>query len=75
VTIEFLDEDKSRTKTYLISTQATDETRGVLSICSPLGRALLHAAVEDEIEFEVDGGVRQAIVLAIHPRPALLAAE
>ena len=74
VTIQFLDEPSSRMVTYLISTEATDETRGVLKIGSPLGQALLHAAVEDEVEFESDGRSRHAIVLAIHP-PLLLAAE
>ena len=60
--------------TYVISETATDETRGILSISSSLGQALLSASVEDEIEFEADGRTRTAIVLAIHPA-LLLAAE
>jgi transcription elongation GreA/GreB family factor len=74
VTIQYLDDPKQRRVTYLVSEDATDETRGVLSISSALGQALLSASVEDEIEFEADGYARAAIVLAIHA-PLLLAAE
>jgi hypothetical protein len=48
--------------------------RGVLSMTSALGRALLDASNEDEIDFEIEIRLRQAIVLAVHP-PLLLAAE
>ena len=74
VTIQYLDDPRERRVTYLLSEDATDETRGVLSISSPFGQALLAASVEDEIEFEAGGHTRSAIVLAIHP-PLLLAAE
>jgi very-short-patch-repair endonuclease len=74
VTIQYLDDPKQRRLTYLICEDASDETRGVLSISSSLGQALLTAAVEDEIEFVDEGRGRSAIVLAIHP-PLLLAAE
>ena len=73
VTIQYLDEPQNRRVTYLISEDTTDETRGILSISSALGQALLTASIEDEIEFAADGHPRAAIVLAIHP--ALQAAE
>ena len=67
VVIRYLDDN--RTATFTLSTARDDEANGVLGSDSPLGRVLLGAAEEDEVEFEAGGRTRRVLIVRTE-RPA-----
>jgi hypothetical protein len=55
-----------------------DAERGLISYLSPLGQALLNHKVNDEVEFEIEGGRKRYRVDAVEayvPDPATPAAD
>lgn len=57
--------DDSEVEYRLVGADETDAASGCISIDSPLARALLKKAVDDEIELSVPGGNETYVVLAI----------
>ncbi len=69
VTIRPLDEDDPDEETYLLAHQAEERAPGARTITttSPLGRALMGAAVEQEIVYEAPGGSFRYVVVGFAP--------
>ena len=69
VTIRPLDEDDPDEETYLLAHQAEERAPGARTITttSPLGRALMGAAVHQEIVYEAPGGSFRYIVVGFEP--------
>ena len=63
VVIRYLDDNKTSTST--LSMARNDPVSGFLRADSPLGKALLGAAEEDEVAFEADGLTRRVLVLRV----------
>jgi very-short-patch-repair endonuclease len=63
VEVEFTDEDPSKRVTFLLSLVTHDPNNGVVKIDSPIGRALLGAAVGDDLQLGENGDT--VIVLGI----------
>lgn len=63
VVVRYLDTNK--TATYTLTLGTSDEINGILSTTSPMGKALLGLAEEDEAEFEVGGSIRRIIVIRV----------
>jgi transcription elongation GreA/GreB family factor len=61
IVIRYLDENKLATLT--LSQERDDPANGIVSVTSPLGRELVGANAEDEIEFAAAGGMRRALVV------------
>jgi transcription elongation GreA/GreB family factor len=55
--------DDNKTSTFTLSTARDDQANGVLGSASPLGRVLLGAAEEDEVEFEAGGRTRRVLIV------------
>jgi transcription elongation factor GreA len=70
VTIRPLDEDEPEDETYLLADHAEERAPGVRTITttSPLGVAVMGAALDDEISYEAPGGTFHYLVVAIEPR-------
>jgi transcription elongation factor GreA len=64
VTIEDVDTNEKRTYTLLGQDEA-DIGNGIISIDSPLGRALIGKELNDVVEVKTPGGLREYEVLAI----------
>lgn len=57
--------DTNKTATYTLTLGTSDEINGILSTTSPMGKALLGLAEEDEADFEVGGSIRRIIVIRV----------
>ena len=70
VTLRPVEEDEPQDETYLLAESAEERAPGVRTITttSPLGSALLGAAVDDEIAYEAPGGTFHYLVVAFEPR-------
>src|SRR5262245_60982578 len=63
VTIE--DDDANESRYRIVGPDEFDAAKGWISMDSPLGRALLRKAIDDEIKVEVPGGEKTYVVVAI----------
>jgi transcription elongation factor GreA len=69
VTLRPLDEDDPDDETYLLANHAEEKARGARTITtsSPLGKALMGAALEQEILYEAPGGSFRYVVVGFAP--------
>jgi transcription elongation factor GreA len=69
VTLRPLDEDDPDDETYLLASHAEEKAPGARTVTtsSPLGRALMGAAAEQEILYEAPGGSFRYVVVAFAP--------
>jgi len=66
VRVKLEDIDTGNTVTYqLVGPDESEPERGLISVVSPLGRALLGKRVDDEARVQTPGGIRQFVVLEI----------
>jgi hypothetical protein len=63
VIIRYIDDERARPESYTLSDKNNDPKNGVLSLLSPLGRALSEAALGDELS--VRDGDRERTVLFV----------
>ena len=70
VTLRPAEDDEPEDETYLLAESAEERANGVRTITttSPLGSALLGAALEDRIAYEAPGGTFHYLVVAFEPR-------
>ena len=70
VTIRPLDEDDPEDETYLLAESAEERAPGVRTITttSPLGRAVVGAALEAEVAYDAPGGTFRYVVVRFEPR-------
>jgi very-short-patch-repair endonuclease len=61
IIVRYLDENKLATLT--LSKDRDDPSNGIIADTSPLGRELLGANEEDEVEFELGGRVRRVLIV------------
>lgn len=64
VTIEDLDTEKKKTYT-LVSEYESDLDKGLISITSPVGKALDEKRVGDEVEIRTPGGIKNYEILKV----------
>lgn len=64
VTVEDI-ETGEESKYQLVGPDETDPDKGLISITSPIGRALIGKQVDDEIKVTVPGGVREFVIAGI----------
>lgn len=65
-TVNLEDLETGETKSYrLLGQDEADISQGILSVSSPLGRALIGKHVEDLVEVKTPGGIREYEILAI----------
>ncbi|CAG0938507.1 Transcription elongation factor GreB [Gammaproteobacteria bacterium] len=57
--------DDTEVEYRIVGADETDAATGGISIDSPLARALLKKAVDDEVEVHVPGGIERYVVLAV----------
>jgi transcription elongation factor GreA len=71
VTLRPLDEDDPDDETYLLASHAEEKAPGARTITtsSPLGRALMGAALKQEILYEAPGGSFRYVVVGFAPHP------
>jgi len=69
VTLRPLDEDEPDDETYLLASHAEEKASGARTITtsSPLGRALMGAATDQEIRYEAPGGTIAYVVIGFEP--------
>ena len=58
-------DDLGESRYSLVGPAESDIARGLISVESPLGRALLHRRVGETVSFETPGGPRSATVVAV----------
>lgn len=70
VTLRPLQEDEPEDETYLLADSAEERAPGVRTITttSPLGRAVVGAKLDDEVEYEAPGGTFHYLVVGFRPR-------
>ncbi len=66
-TVTLADEDTDEEKTYqLVGSDEADINEGLMSITSPLGRALVSKEVGDTVEVETPGGSKSYEIVKVH---------
>ena len=70
VTLRPAEDDETEDETYLLAESAEERANGVRTITttSPLGSALLGAALDDRIAYEAPGGTFHYLVVGFEPR-------
>ena len=70
VTLRPLEEDELEDETYLLAESAEERAPGVRTITttSPLGSAVLGAALEQEVAYEAPGGTFHYRIVGLEPR-------
>ncbi len=68
VVIRYLDDERSRPEFYVLSDKANDPKNGLLSLSSPLARALAEAAPDDEFTFSLEDGHKRTVLFMNHER-------
>jgi transcription elongation GreA/GreB family factor len=70
VTLRPAEDDEPEDETYLLAESAEERANGVRTITttSPLGSALLGAALDDRIAYEAPGGTFHYLVVGFEPR-------
>ena len=64
VTIEDIETEEQRTY-QLVGADETDPDNGQISITSPIGRALIGKEIDDDVQVQTPGGLREFIVISI----------
>ena len=66
VTVDLLDVDKDEEVTYqIVGAEEADIEQNLLSITSPIARALIGKSEGDEVSFDAPGGPREYEILAV----------
>jgi len=66
VRVKLEDIDTGNTVTYqLVGPDESEPERGLISVVSPLGRALLGKRIDDEARVQTPGGIREFVVVEI----------
>ncbi len=66
LTITIEDTETGDTKKYqLVGPDETDPDKGLISVTSPIGKALVGKEVDDEVKVMAPGGVREFVVMGI----------
>jgi transcription elongation factor GreB len=63
VTLE--DDDGTQVEYRIVGPDEFDLTRGYVSMDSPLGKALMRKALDDEVKVEVPGGTKMYVVVGV----------
>lgn len=67
VTVDVEDEDSGDEHTYrIVGTDEADVKKGLISVTSPIGRALVGKEVGDEVKVQAPGGVRTLVINDVH---------
>lgn len=64
VTLEDIDSGEIR-KYQLVGADETDPDNGIISITSPIGRALIGKQLDEEVQVRTPGGLREFVILEI----------
>ena len=65
-TVKIVDEDTSKETTYrIVGTDESDIGKGLLSVTSPMARALIGKAVGDQVEVNAPSGSRYYEILSV----------
>lgn len=64
VTIEDVETEEKRTY-QLVGADETDPDNGLISITSPIGRALIGKEIDDDVQVQTPGGLREFVVVGI----------
>jgi transcription elongation factor GreB len=67
--VELESEDGARARYRIVGPDEFDMAPGYISMDSPLGRALLRRALDEEVAVETPGGQRSYVIVAIEYRP------
>lgn len=67
VTLE--DDNGAQVEYRIVGPDEFDAARGYISMDSPLGRALLRKAIDDEVTVEVPGGTKTYVVVSVRYTP------
>jgi transcription elongation factor GreB len=67
--VELESEDGARARYRIVGPDEFDMAPGYISMDSPLGRALLRRALDEEVAVETPGGQRSYLIVAIEYRP------
>ena len=62
VVIRYLHDERSRPEFYILTDKANDAKNGLLSLSSPLARALAEAAPDDEFTFSLEDGRKRTVL-------------
>lgn len=65
IVIRYLDDPKSRQECYILTDGANDQTNGLLSLSSPLAKALSDASPGDEISIPLEDRERHVFYLSL----------
>ena len=66
-TVKVVDEDTNNTLTYtIVGTDEADIAKGLLSVTSPLARALIGKEEGDTAEVQAPGGTKRYEIVAVH---------
>ena len=66
VTVDLEDADSGETVSYkIVGTDEADVKQGLVSVTSPIGRALVGRELGDEIQVKAPGGLRKYVVSAV----------
>ncbi len=65
-TVKVVDEDDKESTYILVGPEEADLEKGLISISSPLGRAMIGKEEEDEFTFNAPGGSRTYEVLEVN---------
>jgi len=63
--VKLEDEDGREVEYRIVGPDEFDATAGYISMDSPLGRALMGKALDDEVKVELPGGVKAYVVIAV----------
>lgn len=67
VTVVLEDQDSGESVTYrIVGTDEADVKKGLISVTSPIGRALVGKETGDEVKFEAPGGSRRFAISEVH---------
>lgn len=64
VTLEDIDSGETR-KYQLVGADETDPDKGIISITSPIGRALIGKQIDEDVQVRTPGGIREFVILEI----------
>jgi transcription elongation GreA/GreB family factor len=74
IVIRYLDDPRSRQECYILTDKANDQLNGLLSLSSPLAKALSDALPGDEVSLFLGDRERTVIFMSLHREPRKVAA-
>jgi len=66
IVIRYLDDPRSRQECYILTDQANDQLNGLLSLASPLAKALSDALPGDEVSLSLGDRERTVLFMSLH---------